>query len=201
MTTQQPNAGAAAPEPRILRRETLVQGKKYDYVRLHVQHPSGKSATREMVRHPGAVVIVPALPDGRVVMMKIFRLAVNDWVWECCAGTIERPRLQDETFGHGEEPALCAARELVEETGYKPGNLTPLATFHTTPGLTDERMHAFFADDLEFVGQKLEEDEFIQVQLLDPATLWRMVDAGQIIDSKSLTALFVAARRGFIRTA
>lgn len=199
--TSQPSATANPPEPRIVRRETIATGKKYDYVRLHVHYPSGKTAAREMVRHPGAVVIVPALPDGRIVMMKIFRLAVNDWVWECCAGTIERPRLADETFGPGEDPALCASRELVEETGYKPAKLTPLATFHTTPGLTDERMHAFFASDLTFVGQKLEEDEFIQVKLVEPADVWRMIDQGQIADGKTLAALLLAARRGFIRPA
>ncbi len=200
MTTHPPPP-THPPHPRITRRETIAVGKKYDCVRLHFEHPSGKHATREMVRHPGAVVVVPALPDGRIVMMKIFRIAVNDWVWECCAGTIERPRLPDESFGQGEDPALCASRELIEETGYKPGKISPIATFYTTPGLTDERMHAFFASDLSFVGQKLEEDEYIQVELLHPTQVWEMVQSGQIADAETLTALLLAARQGLIRSA
>src|SRR5262245_29255088 len=127
-------ASTRRPDPVINSVDPIVVGTKYDYVRLHVTSSRGKAATREIVRHPGAVVVVPVLDDGRVVLIRNFRLSVRGWIYECCAGTIERARNADGSFGKGEEPAACAARELVEETGYKAGKIEALGSFFTTPG-------------------------------------------------------------------
>jgi ADP-ribose pyrophosphatase len=174
--------------PQIIARRLIHKGRKFDYDEITVRMPSGKDVQRQMVRHPGAVVIVPILPGGEVVLVRVFRHALNRPMLECCAGTLEA----------GEEPALCAGRELIEETGYRAGKIQPLAAFFTSPGLSDELMHAFAATDLTHVGQQLEEDEDIQVEVLSPAELARAIDEGRIADGKSLVALMLAQRRGLV---
>lgn len=188
----------AVAVPTVTASTPIALGKKYHYVRLTVRSKLGRDTTKEVVRHPGAVVIVPVLPDGRIVLIKVYRLTVQRWLYECCAGTIERPSTPQGTFLEGEAPALCAARELIEETGYQAGQLRPIHTYLTTPGLTDEVMHAFLATDLKHVGQKLEEDEHILVEAIEPDRVLRMIDEGQIVDAKSMLALLLAHRQGHL---
>ncbi|MBY0263490.1 MAG: NUDIX hydrolase, partial [Phycisphaerales bacterium] len=131
--------GSQPPQPKILGRTLVRQGRKFDFELVKVAQPSGKTTDREIVRHPGAVVVVPILDEFRgrnVVLIRNFRFSVGGGLLECCAGTIERPRVRDAGvggsggesagFGVGEDPAPCAARELVEETGYSASTLTPL---------------------------------------------------------------------------
>jgi len=194
--------------PRIISRRTLIPGPKYRYDELTVQAESGKVRTRQVVAHPGAVVVVPILDDGRLVLIRNFRVAVGQhgqWVLEFCAGTLDKA---------GEDPAACAERELVEECGYRARTITPLlkgdgeaGCFYTTPGLTSERMYPFAATGLACVGQRLEEDETIEVVLMTPADVWSALDtAGRpassdrtLMDAKSIVALTIAARRGLVR--
>lgn len=171
-------------------RRTIHKGRKFDFEIATVHRPGREPFDREVVRHPGAVVIVPVLDDGRIVMIQVRRWPEGGaWQWECCAGTIDK----------GEEPAACAGRELIEETGYKAATLTPLGWFYTTPGMTDERMHAFVGTGLREVGQDLEEDEAIRVEVVEPGRVWSMMDAGEIRDGKSMLALMLAGQRGLIR--
>lgn len=144
--------------------------------------------TREVVRHPGAVVIVPVLRDGRIVLIRNFRIAVGEYTLECPAGTL----------GVGEDPAVCAARELIEETGYQAESITGLGWFYTTPGLTDEKMHAFAATGLTEVGQRLEEDEDIQVVYVTEPEALRMIDSGELRDAKSMIAILKARSHGLL---
>lgn len=174
--------------PQILARTLIHKGRKFSFEALTVRQPSGREMTREIVRHPGAVVIVPVLPDGRVVLIRVFRISLGRLSLECCAGTLEA----------SEDPAHCAARELIEETGYRAGKLAPLATYFTSPGLSDEAMHAFVATDLTHVGQDLEEDEHIEVELVSGPEALARVDRGELTDAKSMIALLLAERRGFV---
>ena len=199
MATPSPSSAfpnSAPPAPTVLSRRTLVAGKKYDYVELSIRTAAGRALQRQVVRHPGAVVVVPITDDGRVVLIRNFRVAVNQWLYECCAGTLERSRTPEGEFGDGEDPALCAGRELIEETGYKAANIRHLGTFFTTPGLTDERMHAYLATGLEHVGQKLEEDEHIAVELVSVEEAMKMVLDGRMVDAKSMLALVLARMKG-----
>lgn len=188
----------------ILTHRTIHHGRKFDFEMVRIERAGRKPIDREMVRHPGAVVVVPILPDGRIVLIRNTRWALSskhadgtssgpEVLWECCAGTIEKL-----PGGGTEDPALCAPRELIEETGYRAGKLTSLGWFYTTPGMTDERMHAFAATDLVHVGQKLEEDESIQVESLTVARVWEMIDSGELRDAKSMLAIMLAARRGLL---
>lgn len=169
-------------------RRLLHKGRRFDFEIVTHQGRGGRTLTREVVRHPGAVVIVPVLPDGRIVLIRNFRIAIGQYTLECPAGTL----------GKGEDPAACAARELIEETGYRAGAITGLGWFYTTPGLTDEKMHAFAATELTEVGQQLEEDEDIQLQPMPGAEVLAMIDRGDLHDAKSIIAVLRARSRGLL---
>jgi ADP-ribose pyrophosphatase len=150
-----------------------------------VRFPNGSTGILEMVRHPGAAAVVPMLgnledPDPRVLLIRQFRHAADDAIWEVPAGTLNR----------GEEPEACAYRELEEEAGRRAGALRHLATIFTTPGFTDERIHLFLATRLEPGREQPEHDEFITVHELAWSDVGRMVQAGEIVDAKTLCALY-----------
>lgn len=168
--------------------DVLVRGRKFDFVRAHVLGREGGSFAREYVRHPGAVLVVALKGDGSLVMVRNHRAAMDAWVLECCAGTLEP----------GERPEACAARELIEETGYRAGRLEPLGVFRTSPGLTDELMHAFVGIELEWVGSAPEADEWLEVVEVTAGDVGRMLDGGELVDAKTMLALLMAARRGYI---
>jgi ADP-ribose pyrophosphatase len=172
----------------VVGRRTIHTGRRFSFEMLRVRRPSGEEMDREVVRHPGAVTVVPVLGDGRVVLIRNFRVAVGEWLWECCAGALEA----------GESPAACAERELVEETGYEAKTITPIGWFYTTPGLTDERMHAFVATGLTHVGQRLEADEAIQVRWLRTGRILKMIEKGELRDGKSIAAILMARGRGLL---
>jgi ADP-ribose pyrophosphatase len=175
-------------------RRLIHRGKKFDLEMVRVAMPSGRTVEREVVRHPGAVCIVPVLEPGpvpapRLVMIRNRRFALGVELLEFPAGTLEP----------GEDPVQCAARELIEETGYRAERIQPLGTFFTTPGMTDERMHAYAASGLAPVGQDLEEDEQIRVEVVDASWALAAVDRGDLMDAKSIVSLFLALRRGVLR--
>ncbi|MBL8991504.1 MAG: NUDIX hydrolase [Phycisphaerae bacterium] len=176
------------PPPTVVARDVLHAGRKFNFERLTIRTPAGATIHREIIRHPGAVVVVPILPDGRVVLIRVHRHALERDNVECCAGTIER----------GEAPDRCAARELIEETGYEAATLIPLGSFWTTPGMTDERMHAFVATGLRPVGQDLEEDETITVLPVASGEALAMIERGELADAKSMIAILLAERRGLL---
>lgn len=178
-------------------RDVLYRGRKFDLERVIVSGRSGTPIEREVVRHPGAVCIVPVLApagDGdeiRLVLIRNLRPAVTSELIEFAAGTLEP----------GESPASCALRELREETGYEAGSLVPIASYYTTPGMTDELMHAFLATDLRPVGQDLEESEDIAVFEATLSEVLEMIDDARFMDAKSVLALLLAMRRGMLDSA
>ncbi|MCH7797895.1 MAG: NUDIX hydrolase [Planctomycetes bacterium] len=145
----------------------------------------GRTIDREIVRHPGAVLIVPQLDGDRLVLVRNWRVAVDDRLWELPAGTLEP----------GEAPQAAAARELEEETGYRATTIAPLGDFYTSPGFCDELMRVFTAGGLEFVGQKLEPHEDIEVGVVAVEKALEMAGDGRIIDGKTIASLYLWARR------
>jgi ADP-ribose pyrophosphatase len=149
-----------------------------------VQFPDGSTGELEMIRHPGASAVVPfvdppAHPDPRVLLIRQFRHAADQFIWEIPAGRLDA----------GESPEQCAQRELEEETGMRAGRLARLTTIHTTPGFTDERIHLFLATDLTTGSPGREVDEFMEVAMLRWSEVGRMIRGGQILDGKTLSGL------------
>lgn len=173
-------------------RELIWKGAKFDFERVSFVGAGGRVLQREVVRHPGAVCILPLIQSSTsgpsIVLIRNFRLSLGKDLWELPAGTLEPP----------EPPESCAARELQEETGYVAGRIIPLGTFYTTPGMTDERMHAFLAQDLRRGNQSLQEDERIVCAITPVAEVFAMIDRGDLMDAKSISTIFLALRRGLL---
>lgn len=169
-------------------RRLIHHGKKFDFEMVTVTFPGGRELSREVVRHPGAVVIVPVLDTGELVLIWNKRVSIGQKLLECPAGTLEK----------GEDPARCAGRELIEETGYEAATILPLGWFHTTPGLTDEKMYAYVAKGLTHVGQDLEEDEDIEVEIVGAGEALGRIDRGLFSDAKSMLAILLAHRGGHL---
>ena len=151
-----------------------------------VRMPDGKVVQRDYVHYNGAAVILPVLADGSIVMIRNYRFAVGDTLWELPAGMID-----------GDEAPLSAAtRELTEETGYSAGQIVKLGEFYAAPGSSDELMHAFLATDLKDGLQALETYEQIEVHVLSDATVRQMLRDGAIRDAKTVSALALYWLRG-----
>ncbi|MFO0860355.1 MAG: NUDIX hydrolase [Phycisphaerales bacterium] len=176
---------------REISRTIIRRGRKFDFEVLRVHAASGKDIDVDLVRHGGSAVILPVLqgPEGpAIVFVRNYRYSIARTLLEIPAGTLEK----------GEDPRVCAGRELIEETGYRAASVEPLAEFFPTPGMTNERMHLFLATGLHFVGQDLEEDESIQVELVPVAQALRMATDGTLDDGKSILAICLAAQRGLL---
>lgn len=181
---------SGVPPPTPPSRRTLHQGRKFSFELLTLPDAAGRPVTREIVRHPGAAVILPVLrtPGGspRIVLVRNERAAIGSDLVELPAGTLEPP----------EPPLACAARELEEETGFRAATLAPLGRFYTAPGFSDELMWAFAATGLVRVGQRLEPDERLTVLDVAPDECLAMIDRGDLADGKSIAAIMLAMRHG-----
>ena len=183
------DAAAEAMRETRLRGRRVFEGKLLTLDVDTVRVPTGVDAVREVIRHPGAVVVVPVLDDGRVLMVRQYRYAVDAVVLELPAGKLDA----------GEDPAACAARELAEETGHRPGVLRPLGVFHAAPGFSDETLHAFFATDMEpATGAAPDADEIIEAVIFSLEDVRSMVAAGEIHDAKTLAAICLADAKGLL---
>lgn len=161
--------------------EILLTSLKFSVERRTYNVPGRGSVQREVVIHPGAVLILPLLDDRTVVMIRNVRQAIGRELLELPAGTLEPP----------EPPDACAARELEEETGYVAGRLEPLCGFFTTPGFTTEYLHAFVATGLRHKAQRLEETEQIRVEAMNLEDALAATLDGRIVDAKTIAALHV----------
>ncbi|NGX62039.1 MAG: ADP-ribose pyrophosphatase [Chlamydiae bacterium] len=163
----------------------LYQGNRVDLLSIETTHPDGGSVRREVVSHPGAVVILPMLDEDTVLLIRNERPCVLETLWELPAGTLEA----------GEEPIACAARELEEETGYRAASLEPLLEFYTSPGFCNELLYIFLAKDLSFVGQNLDETEKIEVVPTSLPSALEMITDGTIRDGKTIASLLFFIHR------
>ncbi len=166
--------------------EVLFRGRKFDVVRRQVQFPDGSRHARELVRHPGAVTIVPLLGADRVCLLKNYRPAADNFLWELPAGTCEPD----------EPPERTALRELEEETGYRAGRLWRLLGFYTSPGVMTEWMEVFVAEELTPGPPRPEQGELLQVVPLPWAEVDRLLRQGEIRDGKTIAALLYYQRFG-----
>ena len=163
----------------------LYNGKIFDVVLEKVTLPNGAIKNREIVRHPGAAAMVPLLDDGEVVLIRQYRHAVGEFLWEIPAGTLEPD----------EEAIECARRELVEETGYEAARFDKLAEILPAPGYTDEHIHIFLVTGLKLAEQKLEDDEVSEARPTPFDTALEMITKGEIQDAKTITGLLLTSMR------
>jgi ADP-ribose pyrophosphatase len=170
------------PKAKIVNSQKIFSGKTVELYQDFVIEPEGRAATREVVRHRPAVVILPLLNPNEILLIRQYRYPVDDYLWELPAGSIEA----------GETPMEAASRELEEETGYHAESLAELASFYSTPGFTDERMHLFLASNLTKTATKPDEDENIETHSISRPKVYAMLFGGDIVDAKTIAGLLLA---------
>ncbi len=169
--------------------ERVYKGTILDLDIDRVRLPNGSEAVREVVRHRGAVVVLPLHEDGRVQLVRQYRYATACEVLELPAGKLDP----------GEDPLSCAVRELAEETGWRAVEIHQLGSFFTTPGFTDEVLQAFVATRLEPAPEVAQDpDEAIEIVTMTVAEAFEACRDGVVKDSKTLATFLLARLHGFI---
>jgi ADP-ribose pyrophosphatase len=166
--------------------EVLFQGKRFRVERVVQTADDGTQHAKEIVRHPGAVVILPLLDDGRICFVENYRASIGRRLVELPAGTLEP----------GEDPDETAGRELAEETGYRAGTMRRLLMFYMSPGVLDERMFFYVATSLESGLMHLDSGEDIRLRLATWEEALAMVRDGQIQDGKTIAGLLYYEKFG-----
>ena len=185
-----PSRKAGRPVAKILRSEIIYKGPVFSVRRDEVLEPGGVRAIREVITHPGSVVVLPVLPDGRILLIRQYRHATRQYLWELVAGRIDS----------GENVRQAAARELMEETGYHAQRFRVFLDMFPTPGFLEERMYVLLAEKLTAGEAQPEEDERITAKAFEPAALERMIEKNVLRDAKSIAGLlyyfrFLAGRK------
>ena len=169
----------AKGKEKILKSTMVYQGKVFGVRRDEVVEPGGLRATREVISHPGSVVVLPVLEDGRIVMIRQYRHATRQYLWELVAGRIDE----------GESVKKAAARELREETGYRAKRYSEFLDVFPTPGFLEERMHILLAEGLTAGEAEPEADEKIISHAYTVEELKRMMQGRKLIDGKSIAGI------------
>jgi ADP-ribose pyrophosphatase len=171
--------GRESPRVRVLGHRTAYDGKVLALHVDEVEEPGGVRATREVVRHRGSVATLAVSADERVILVRQYRYAVDEALWELPAGRLDV----------GETPEQGARRELIEEVGLEAYQVEPLAVFYTTPGFCDELMHVFRASGLRQVPPRPEDDERLEPRWFSLDEALAMIARGEIREGKTLVAL------------
>jgi len=168
-------------EEKTLKSEEIFSGKVISLHLQDVELPNGKHSKREIIKHPGAVAILAITDDKKIVMVEQYRKALERTIVEIPAGKLEK----------GEEPAVCARRELEEETGYECTELELLTSFYTSPGFADEIVHVFLAKGLtkKENSASLDEDEFVNLEELTLVESLQYIKEQKIYDAKTIFAV------------
>lgn len=141
--------------------------------------PHGYVATYEMIKHPGAALIVPFLSKDEVVLIRQLRPVIGGYIYELPAGTLDK----------GERPLSCARREIIEEIGYTAGKLTDIGYIYPVPGYSTEKIHIFKAERLKRVERDVMDDEVIESHIMTRAQVGRLFKSGRMTDAKTIAAL------------
>ena len=141
--------------------------------------PNGYLATFEMIRHPGASLIVPFLAKDRIIMLRQLRPVIRSYIYELPAGTLDK----------NESPLSCARREIIEETGFSAKKFTLLGRIYPVPGYSTEEISIFKAEGLKEEKKLAEKDEIIKSHIFDKSEVRRIFKAGKIVDAKTICGL------------
>ncbi len=169
---------------KVLSSSTLYEGPVFGIRRDEVLEPTGVRTTREVITHPGSVVVLPVLPNGDIVMIRQYRHAARQYLWELVAGRIDA----------GESPREAAAREMIEETGFRARRFRIFLDVFPTPGFLEERMFILLAEGLTAGEAEPEEDEKIISRAYKPKELEEMIRKGKLRDAKSIAGILYYLR-------
>jgi ADP-ribose pyrophosphatase len=165
-----------------LGKETVYRGRAFSVAKVNARLPHGQVRTFDLVEHNDSVAVIPVDADGNVLFVRQYRLGAQAELLELPAGVQE----------DGEDPAICAAREVREETGYAARQLVELGSYYLAPGYASEKMTAYVALDLYESPLEQDADEFIHLERIPVKQTYEMAARGEIQDSKSLAALLLA---------
>jgi len=164
--------------PRSISYELLCRGKRFAFALSKIDFVD-RVIVRDLLIHPGAVVIIPLISDHEIIMLKQYRPGPQGWILELPAGTLEA----------GEDPRDAAARELLEETGYRAGEIRFLFKMYSSPGISTEMLYVFLARDLIYVGEDHQEDEMIEIIRISIHDAIEMIRKGVVVDAKTIASL------------
>lgn len=168
---------------RLEQQQVLYRGRIFSLTLDRVTLPAGHLVELEVIRHPGSVVLLPLPAPDHVILIRQYRWSIDRWIWELPAGSLKA----------GEDPAAAAARECEEEIGLMPGRVERLRSFYPTPGFCDEEMIFFRCTELAAAPPESmvrgDEDEDLEPQTFSLAQARGMVDAGEIVDLKTVVGL------------
>ena len=166
---------------KILKSEILYKGKVFDHQVDEIEYESGNKGIREIAIHPGGAVVVPIKDDGKIILVKQFRYPFQKTLIELPAGKLDK----------GEDPLICATRELEEETGYKAKEINKLGEIYTAPGYCTEILHIYMAKGLTSGNHNREEGEHgMEILELSVDEIEKMIAEGEIKDAKTITGLY-----------
>lgn len=170
----------------IEKEKTIDHRMMYEGKLLHVYYDkvdiAGETYRREIVEHPGAAAIIPVTEDREILFVKQYRYPIKQALLEIPAGKLAR----------GEDPGVCAVRELEEETGCI-GTLRKIGIIYTTSGFCNEKIHLYIADHLVYTHQHLDDGEYLDIVKIPLKEVFQMVYEGKITDAKTLSALAIAS--------
>lgn len=167
-----------------LETKEIFQGNIIKVESWKVKLPDGKVSSRDIIKHPGASVIIPLNENKELYLVRQYRKAIEQETLELPAGKLD----------NGEDPLSCAIRELKEETGLDAGEIKHVVSIHSTPGFCDEVLHMYLATDLREGEADADEDEFISAKKLSIDSLKNMILRGQITDAKTIIGILIADR-------
>lgn len=163
----------------LIKEEIIYHGRILDLAREVHRMPDNRESGFEIIRHPGGAAALPILDDGRLLLIRQFRPAAQDYIYEIPAGRLEI----------GEDAAGCIERELEEEVGYRPQHLESLGYVYSSVGFCNEKIHLFIATELEQTQTAHEPDEFIEPLIVTLVEALEMISSGKINDAKTQIAL------------
>jgi ADP-ribose pyrophosphatase len=163
--------------------KSLYKGKLLDLSRKKIKLPNGYTACLEVIKHPGASLIIPFLNKDRIIFLRQYRPVINSYIYELPAGTLDK----------GEKPLACARREIVEETGYTASKFKKLGFIYPVPGYSTEKITIYRAEGLKKTASNVQQDEVIRSFVFTKSRVVSLFKAGRIVDAKTIAALAMCA--------
>jgi ADP-ribose pyrophosphatase len=171
---------------KLKKSDILFNGKVFDLKVDQIEYDSGTLGVREVAVHPGGAAVVPVKDDGKIILVKQFRHPIQQAILELPAGKLDK----------GEDPLVCAERELSEETGYKAGKIEKLGLISTSPGFCTEILHIYLAENLVAGNHNREEGEYgMEILEFTLEEIEQKIQNGEIIDAKTICGIYYAKNK------